>query len=58
MSNYVLFPSPLAGEGGEDQWSEPGEGASIMHCVCGSPPHPPRFADARSEPSPARGEGS
>jgi very-short-patch-repair endonuclease len=49
-------PSPLAGEGGEDRRSEPGEGESRSHGASVQPPHPtPRSRSA--SPSPARGEG-
>jgi very-short-patch-repair endonuclease len=50
------YPSPLAGEGGEDRRSEPGEGESRSHGASVQPPHPtPRSRSA--SPSPARGEG-
>jgi DNA helicase-2/ATP-dependent DNA helicase PcrA len=47
------LPSPLAGEGGSPERSEgePGEGAAAPN------PSPASLSDARSAPSPARGEG-
>ncbi len=49
------LPSPLAGEGGSERSEEPGEGSgSAAHAN----PSPALLADARSAPSPARGEGS
>ncbi len=49
------LPSPLAGEGGSERSEEPGEGSgSAAHAN----PSPASLADARSAPSPARGEGS
>jgi very-short-patch-repair endonuclease len=50
------YPSPLAGEGGENRRFEPGEGESRSHGASVQPPHPtPRSRSA--SPSPARGEG-
>jgi len=44
----LLPPSPLAGEGGEDQRSEPGEGESRRRGVNSMPPHPPRSPESSS----------
>jgi DNA helicase-2/ATP-dependent DNA helicase PcrA len=51
----VSTPSPLAGEGGFERSEEPGEGAGN---AARANPSPASLADARSAPSPARGEGN
>jgi DNA helicase II / ATP-dependent DNA helicase PcrA len=48
-------PSPLAGEGGTERSEESGEGAGSAVYPA---PSPASLADARSAPSPARGEGA
>ena len=49
------LPSPLVGESSSERSEEPGEGAgSAAH----STPSPASLADARSAPSPTRGEGN
>src|SRR5271166_2693615 len=49
------LPSPLAGEGGSERSEEPGEGSGF---AAPTNPSPASLANARSAPSPARGEGS
>ena len=56
MSARAKNPSPLAGEGGEDRRSEPGEGENSSPGVSTPPPHPTPRSRSTS-PSPARGEG-
>jgi DNA helicase-2/ATP-dependent DNA helicase PcrA len=50
-----VSPSPLAGEGGLERSSEPGEGSEM---TTQANPSSASLADARSAPSPARAEGS
>ncbi len=49
------LPSPLAGEGGSEQSEEPGAGTGS---AARASPSPASLADARSAPSPTRGEGN
>jgi DNA helicase II / ATP-dependent DNA helicase PcrA len=51
----AALPSPLAGEGGSERSEEPGEGSGF---AARTTPLPASLTDARSAPSPARGEGS
>jgi protein ImuB len=49
VRNRQFSPSPLAGEGGEDQWSEP---ESRARGASSTPPHPPRSQAFARHPLP------
>jgi DNA helicase II / ATP-dependent DNA helicase PcrA len=55
VTRNALPPSPLAGEGGSERSEEPGEGTGS---ATRANPSPASLADARSAPSPTRGEGN
>lgn len=51
------LPSPLVGEGGSERSEESGEGLEPGTRAARADPSPASLADARSAPSPTRGEG-